>query len=119
MATAQSEQSHVAKATLGDVRISPRKARLMLGLVKGKQVDLALQILEHNPRKSAALMTKLLRSAIANAQEQAGADVDNLWITGGWVNMGKTLKRWRPRAQGRATPIRKRSSQITILLGER
>lgn len=114
-----SQQEYVAQATLKHVRVSPRKARLILGLIKGKQVEPAMQVLKFNPTKSAAAILKLLNSAVANATEKGGVDVDNLWVTEGWADMGRTLKRFRPRAQGRATPIRKRSSHITIQLGER
>lgn len=108
-----------AVATLRHVRISPRKVRLALNLVKGKQVEPALQILDFTPRKGAALVAKLLRSAVTNAADRGGVDVDNLWVTGGWVNMGRTMRRYTPRAQGRATPIRKRSSHITVVLAEK
>ena len=113
------ERNYVARATAARARISARKARLVLNLIKGQQVEPALNLLEHNPRQGAKIISKLLRSAIANARETAGADVDKLWVTGGWADMGKTLKRWLPRAHGRATPLRKKSSHITILLGER
>ena len=116
---AKTNNACVARATLRHVRISPRKARLAINMVKGMQVEPALQKLKFNPRKSAKLLFKLLESAVANAQEQGGVDVDNLWVTGGYVDMGKTMKRWMPRAHGRATPLRKRSSHITVLLDEK
>ncbi|MBN8547799.1 MAG: 50S ribosomal protein L22 [Deltaproteobacteria bacterium] len=115
----QTPEQYVAKATLRHVRIAPRKARLMLNMIKGKQVEPALQILQFSPKKSAQLTIKLLKSAIANAREVAGADVDKLWVTGGCVDMGRRLKRIMPRAQGRAMGIEKDSSHITIYLGER
>jgi len=112
-------QSCMASATLRHVRISPRRARLVLNLIRGKQVDPALQILKYNSRKGSRFIYTLLQSAIANAKEQEGADVDKLWVTGGWVNCAPTMKRFMPCAHGRAEVIRKRSSHITILLNER
>lgn len=111
-------KDYVASATLKNGRLAPRKARLLLNLIKNMQVDTALQVLQHNNRKGARMISKLLKSAIANARENAGADVDNLWVVGAWADMGRTLRRYLPRAQGRATIIRKRSSRITICLGE-
>lgn len=117
--TKNTQQEIAGKATLKGIRIGPRKARLILDMIRGKQVEPALQILQHSPRKGAKIVYKLLKSAIANASEHGGADVDRLWITGAHADMGKTIKRFMPRAQGRATPIRKKSSHITLLLGEK
>ncbi len=99
--------------------MSPRKARLVIDLIRGKQVEPALAILRFSPKKGAKAAYKLLQSAIANAREHARADVDRLWVTKGWVDEGKTLKRYMPAAHGRANPIRKRSSHMTIVLGEK
>jgi large subunit ribosomal protein L22 len=109
----------VTRATLKQIRMSPRKARLVLDLIRGKQVEPALQILRFSPKKGAKFAHKLLESAIANAREQSRADVDRLWVTAGWVDDGQTLKRYMPAAHGRANPIRKRSSHMTIVLGEK
>lgn len=109
----------VTRATLKQIRMSPRKARLVMDLIRGKQVEPALQILRFSAKKGARFAHKLLESAIANAREHARADVDNLWVTEGWVDEGQTLKRFMPAAHGRATPIRKRSSHMTIVLGEK
>ncbi|WKZ56322.1 MAG: 50S ribosomal protein L22 [Bdellovibrionota bacterium] len=110
--------AYQGSAMLRHVRIAPRKARLVVDLVKGKQVDHALRVLQFSKTKGASLVHKLLKSAIANARENHGADVDKLWVSGGWVNEGRTMKRYMPRARGSATEIRKRSSHITLCLAE-
>ena len=112
-------QTSLASASLRYVRISPRRARLALDMIRGKQVDPALQILKYNPRKGSRLVYGLLQSAIANAKEQHAADIDRLWVTGGFVNAAPTMKRYMPCAHGRAEVVRKRSSHITILLNEK
>jgi large subunit ribosomal protein L22 len=109
----------VARVSLRGFRVSPRKARLVVELVRGKQVEPALQMLMFSPKKTAKVALKLLRSAVANVSESGASDVDKLWVIGGWVNMGKTMSRYMPRAQGRATPIRKRSAHITLVVGQR
>ncbi len=119
MSPRQNNQGYLAQATLRHVRVSPRKLRLALNLVRGKQVDQALQILQFNPRKGCAIVSKLLRSAIANAREREGADVDRLWVSGGSVEQGPTMMRYMPAAQGRATPVRKRSAHLTVRLDQR
>jgi large subunit ribosomal protein L22 len=115
----QIEETAGVSATLRHARLSAQKARLVINLVKGKQIEPALQILQFSPKKGAVLIEKLLRSAIANAREQRGFDVDKLWVTGGWVNEGPTMKRFMPRARGSADKIRKRSSHITVMVGEK
>ena len=119
MARRAEEKDRVASATVRHVRISPQKARLVLNMVKGRQVEPALQVLDFSPRKGAKIMAKLLRSAIMNARERVQADVDRLWITGGSVGMGRTIRRFMARARGSANAIRKRSSHITVILGEK
>jgi large subunit ribosomal protein L22 len=117
--TTKTGDAEVARATLNDMRLSPRKARLVIDLIRGKQVEPAMQVLRYSPKKAAKLAYKLLESAVSNAREGARADVDRLWVTKGWVDEGRTLKRYMPAAHGRATPIRKRSAHMTIVLGEK
>lgn len=106
------------KASIRSVRMSPRKARMVVQMIKGKQVEPALQMLRASSKKAGVFTAKLLQSAISNAVE-ASVDADKLWVKNAYVDMGKTLKRYMPRAQGRATPIRKRSAHITLVLTEK
>jgi large subunit ribosomal protein L22 len=101
------------------VRISPRKIRLVMDQVRGKQVGEALNMLSFAPQRGARILKKLVNSAIANAEQNAGVDVDSLYIMRVYADEGPTLKRWRPRAQGRATSIRKRTSHLTVVLNEK
>lgn len=100
------------------IRISPRKVRLVVDLIRGKNVVQALGILDATPKRSSPVVKTLLKSAISNAEQQdADVDVDSLRVQRAFVDAAPTLKRWRPRAMGRATPIRKRSSRITLAVG--
>ncbi|MBW1918054.1 MAG: 50S ribosomal protein L22 [Deltaproteobacteria bacterium] len=101
------------------VRISPQKARLVTRAVKGKGVEEALAVLQFTPQKAARLVRKVVESAVANAGQHSQIDVDTLYIKKIWVDGGPTLRRFRPRAMGRATRILKRSSHITVVLDER
>ena len=107
------------QAKLSHLRISPRKVRLVADLVRGKSVNQAFALLSFTRKKAALPVQKLLKSAVANAAENDGVrDVDNLVIDRIMVDEGPTLKRYMPRARGRATPIRKRTSHIQIRLRE-
>ena len=101
------------------LRVSPYKVRLVADLVRGKKVDEALTILKFLPKKSGRLINKTLRSALANAENARTIDVDTLFIKLLLVDEGPRLKRWRPRAMGRATRILKRTSHITMVLAEK
>jgi len=107
-----------AKAIGRFVRISPQKARLVCDQIRGKRVEEALSVLEFTPRKGAKIVAKVLRSGIANAENNKNLDVDTLFVKTIEVGPGPTLKRFLPRAQGRATPLLKRTSHITIVLDE-
>ncbi len=118
MAKTNASEGITGRATLRHVRISPQKARLMIDLVRGKQVEPALQVLRFTPKKSARLLEKVVQSALMNAKE-AGANVDRLWVSAGWVDSGRTMKRVTPRARGAANVLCKRSSHITVFVSER
>ena len=107
-----------AKAVAKFLRVSPRKARLVAENIKGKNVEEALNILRFTPKKSAAIMSKVLFSAISNAEQMPGVDVDSLVVATVMVNEGPTWKRIMPRAMGRAYRVRKRTSHITIVVKE-
>jgi large subunit ribosomal protein L22 len=100
------------------IHVSPRKARLVAENIKGKPVEDALNILRFTPKKAAGLIGKVLTSAVANAEQLPGIDVDALYVKQVLINPGPTLKRIMPRAMGRATRVRKRTSHITVVVEE-
>ena len=100
------------------VRISAQKCRLVVDQIRAKPVAQALEILQFSPKKAAPLVRKTLESAIANAEHNEGADIDELWVSSASVDEGPRLKRWRPRARGRAGRIVKRSTHITVVVGD-
>ncbi|NLS12455.1 50S ribosomal protein L22 [Vibrio sp. SM6] len=100
-------------------RISPQKARLVADLIRGKKVDQALEILTFSNKKAAVLVKKVLESAIANAEHNEGADIDDLSVAKIFVDEGPVMKRIMPRAKGRADRILKRSSHITVVVADR
>jgi len=108
------------RAILRNVRTSPQKAALVADLIRGKNVNHAVNILQFSPKKPAAIFQKLLKSAIANAEENHKAlDVDDLVVTKVTVNQGVTWKRNMPRARGMATMIKKRTSHLMVVLEEK
>ena len=108
-----------AKAILRYARISPRKVNIVNDLIRNKDVATARGILMNTPKAASELLIKLLDSAVANADNNFGLDTDKLYIAEIYANAGPTLKRIRPRAQGRAFRIRKRTSHITIVVKEK
>lgn len=100
-------------------RISPQKARLVADQLRGKPVAQALEILQFSNKKAADLLKKVLESAIANAEHNEGADIDDLNVAKIFVDEGPTMKRIMPRAKGRADRILKRSSHITVVVADR
>lgn len=108
-----------AKAIAKFVRIAPRKVQLVTDLVRGKKVDEALAILKFTPKGAAPVVEKVVKSALANAENNLNMDRENLYVAEIYANQGPTMKRFRPRAQGRATTIRKRTSHIGVVLKEK
>lgn len=108
-----------AKAIAKYVRIAPRKVNLVAAEIRGKQVDEALAILKFTPKRGAKVLEKVVKSAIANAENNNDMDRENLYISEVYANQGPTLKRWRPRAQGRAFPILKRTSHVGVVVTEK
>jgi len=107
------------KAVARYIRISPRKARLVVDTIRGRDLDAARQILDFSDKGAARVVGKVLRSAAANAENNNGIAPEDLFVARAFVDEGPTLKRFRPRAMGRATRINKRTCHITVILGER
>ncbi len=108
-----------AKAIVRYVRISPQKTKLVADLIRGKKVNDAEVILQYTEKKAAGIVGKLLKSAVANAAQNPAIDENVLYVKEIYVGPGPAMKRWRARAQGRVAPIRKRTSNITVVLAER
>ncbi len=107
-----------ARAVLRNARISPRKARLVADMIRGKEVGAALKELTFTDKKIAPILAKIVRSAVANAEQKGVSNPDSLYVRTAFVNEGPTAKRFMPRAMGRATKILKRTSHITVVLSE-
>ena len=105
-----------SRATMRYVRTTPRKMRRAVDLIRGQHVEEAKRILQFSPLGASDELGKLLKSAIANAEQKPGVVADNLWISRAWVDEGPTLRRFRPRAYGRATRVRKRTSHVTVVV---
>jgi large subunit ribosomal protein L22 len=105
-----------AKAILRFVRVAPRKARVVVDLIRGHKVPYAISVLHYTPRAAARVVEKLLRSAVANAEQKEIGDREALWVSRAYVNCGPTYKRFRSRSMGRATSVHKRTSHITIVV---
>lgn len=108
-----------SRAVAKYVRISPQKTRLVVNLVRGKKTEEAERILDYTRKKAARAITKVLKSAASNAAQNPNIDENILYVKEIYVDQGPSLKRWRARAQGRAAPIKKRTSHITVILDER
>jgi large subunit ribosomal protein L22 len=106
------------KAVAKYIRISPQKVRLIVDVIKGKQVEAALDLLKFMPQKAAGIVEKVLRSAVANADQYPDIDVDALVVRNIIADKGPTLKRFRARARGRGTRILKRTTHITVVLAD-
>lgn len=108
-----------AKAFLNYARISPRKVQIVLDLIRGKDTETAMGILKNTPKMASELLIKLLKSAVANAENNFNMDPSNLYVSECYANAGPTLKRVMPRAKGSADRILKRTSHITIVVKEK
>jgi len=107
-----------AQASARYIRVSPQKARLVVDLIRGRKVEEALAELNNSKKAVSRTVAKVLKSAMANAENTFHLDIDNLYVKRAFVDQGPTLKRMRARAMGRGVTIRKRSSHITIVLDE-
>lgn len=105
-----------AQAILRFVRVAPRKARPVVDMIRGQQVPMALSMLKHTPRHAARVIEKVLRSAVANAEQKEMGDSESMVVSKAFVNCGPIYKRFRARSMGRANSIQKRTSHITVVV---
>ncbi len=105
-----------AKAILRFVRVAPRKARAVVDMIRGQRVPQALSLLKYTPRAAAKVVEKILRSAVANAEQKELGDSESLWVSRAYVDCGPTYKRFRARSMGRANSIHKRTSHISLIV---
>jgi large subunit ribosomal protein L22 len=108
-----------AKAIAKYIRMSPMKVGIVLDLIRGKNVNEAFAILQYTPKDAAVVVNKALKSAVANAENNLNLDVNSLYVAEAYTGQGATIKRFRPHAQGRAFRIKKRTSNITLVVKER
>ena len=113
------KNNNIIKAVNKNVRSSPRKVSLVLDYIRGKKADVALRDLDFTRKKIALDVSKTVKSAVANAENNFQFDIDNLFVKEAYVGKGLVMKRFRPRAKGRASPIKKPFSRITIILEEK
>ncbi len=113
------EKNNLVKAINKNVRTSPRKLALVCNFIKGKKADIALRDLDFTRKKVAKDVSKTVKSAISNAENNYQCDIDNLFVKEAYVGKSLVMKRFRPRAKGRASPIKKPFSRITIILEEK
>ncbi len=108
-----------AKAVATYIRIAPRKLRIVIDLIRGKNIDEAFSILKYTPKVGSEVIEKVLKSAVANAEHNYDMNSDNLYVAAAYVDQGPTLKRIHPRSRGQAFKILKRSSHVTVVVKER
>lgn len=108
-----------AKAVAKHIRIAPRKVRIVMDLIRGRNIAEAFAILKYTPKVGAEVIEKVLKSAVANAEHNNDMNVDNLYVAAAYVDQGPTLKRIHPRSRGQAFKILKRSSHVTVIVKER
>lgn len=108
-----------ARAVARHIRIAPRKVRIVVDLIRGKQVGEAFAILKHTPKVASEVVEKVLKSAVSNAEHNYDMNVDNLYVSQVFVDQGPTMKRIHPRSRGQAFKILKRSSHVTLVVKER
>ena len=113
------DEKKIARAEHKYARISPRKVEIVCNMIRGKNANLALALMENTPKAGCELMIKVLKSAMANAENNFNMDPENLYVCETFVNAGPILKRGMPRAQGRMYRINKRTSHITVAVAEK